>query len=128
MVRHGSDDRTVNCAWSRCGAALSRTDRTNKRTGNLPVLHDVALRAAARPVTSLGPTARLESVRQPRGGNDEQRRQEKPEQGVQPDQRDVEETKPDTDPEGAQRTVSFQASAPESEPNAGSIVARLRRF
>ena len=54
-----------------------------------------------------------DSIHQPRGRNDEQRRQEEAEQRIQPDQRNVEAAEPEADPESAKRTVSFQASAPD---------------
>ena len=55
----------------------------------------------------------LHLVLQPGGGHDEERREEEPQEGVQPDQRDVEADQADADPEGAEWSVSFQGVAPE---------------
>ena len=58
----------------------------------LPAAHDVVLEPGHR--------------------DDEQRRQEEAEQGVQPDQGDVEAAKAEADPDRAQRTMRFQGNVP----------------
>ena len=53
--------------------------------------------------------AGLEEVRHPGQRDHKQRREKKAEQGVDPNQRDIEATKRDADPKGAKRAVCFQA-------------------
>jgi hypothetical protein len=55
---------------------------------------------------------RVQAIRQPRGWNDEQRREKEPKQCVQPNQRDIEAAEAKADPQRAKRTMRFQASAP----------------
>ena len=101
----------MNCASA--GRALSEARK--KRTGKIPVLeNDLATRAS--PLTSRRRrlAARRHAVSQPRSGDDEERRQEKAKQGIQPDQRDIEAAEAEADPQCSQRTMSFQAIAPES--------------
>ena len=52
------------------------------------------------------------SILQPRERNQEQRREDNAEQRVDPDQANIEAAEAESDPENAQRSVSFQESAP----------------
>ena len=54
----------------------------------------------------------LHSIHEPGARDDEQRRQEKAQQRVDPDERNVEGAESETDPERAERAMSFQAIAP----------------
>ena len=54
----------------------------------------------------------LHTVHQPGRRNDEQRRQHEAEQRIQPDERDVECSEAEADPERAQRTMRFQVRLP----------------
>lgn len=112
MVRHGSHDRTLNCAPAG-RATVHAMPSEKKRTGNIPVLQrrfmigDVIGALPRRSELRIrGP--RAQTILQPRRGNHEQRRQKEAEERVQPDQRDVEAAEADADPECAERTVSFQ--------------------
>ena len=68
-------------------------------------------------------------VHQPRCRDDEERRQEEAEQGVQPNQCDIEAPEPDSDPKGAQWPMSFQARAPEVvSSNANNLAAPRKPF
>src|SRR5437764_4838415 len=51
--------------------------------------------------------ATLLPIHQPCGGNDEQRRQDKPEQRVEPHQRDVKAAQSNADPKDGQRSLAF---------------------
>ena len=123
MVRQGSHDRTTNCARSCEGETAtaptnaSRTPR-RQRTGQSPVLVWFIIRMPVRqrgcaPVSGVGPAHPAQSVLQPGRRDDEQRREKESEQRVEPDQRNVETAKRDSDPQRSQRTMSFQPSAPE---------------
>ena len=62
-------------------------------------------RAAAKSSAGRLLSPASDRVHQPRCRNDEQRGEDEPEQRVQPDQGDVEQTEADADPKDAQRTV-----------------------
>lgn len=113
MVRQGSVVRT-SCA--RAGAqavavAASQTtmvDRRRRRSFRTAAARPMDL---ARPAECSG-ARRREAILQPGCWNDEQRREKEAEQRVQPDQRDVEATQAETNPECPQRTVCLQTYAP----------------
>ena len=51
-------------------------------------------------------------ILQPRERNEEQRRQDNTKERVDPDEANIEAAEAESDPENAQRSVSFQESAP----------------
>src|SRR5262245_11615586 len=106
----------MNCAPSgRLPSVASAS--TKKRTGANPVLnfaftYDTVARRR-RKSGLRGFALGVQLVHQPRLRDEEQRREKEAEERVQPNKRDVEAAKAKADPQGAQRTMRFQASAPE---------------
>lgn len=72
--------------------------------------------------------SRSEAIHQPRRRNDEQRREEEPEQGVQPNERDIEAAEAESDPQCSKRTMTFQENAPDGCDWTGSIVMTIASF
>src|SRR5215213_5658282 len=89
IVRQSSQVRFTYCAFARDPNSAS----TKKRTGAIPVLSvaNITVNVGARGASGLRRVALgAHLVHQPRAGDDEERRQEEAEQGVQPNQCDIE--------------------------------------
>src|ERR1043165_5742616 len=120
MVRQGSQERVMNCAPPTAGpvrtVATTRTTsrRENRRMGEKKdggrapsISNECGLLSAAHLLASPH-----DLILEPGCRNDEERRQEKAQQRVQPDQRDVEAAEAETDPDGAKGAMRFQENAP----------------
>src|SRR6476660_4604669 len=113
----GADCATSGLAARSTPAAAGKAARTKHARDarqRHASLEDVMAARSSAPSVTLARLPLVEAIHEPGGRQGEQRSEKEAEQGVDPDQRDVEGAEAEANPEDAEGAVSFQGVAPEA--------------